>query len=70
MMPKATVHENYYSVARKDQVWCPGQIPPVKPETKAQPMRDRPNRDLRRCVFAANRRHDAAACLGRYDVHA
>lgn len=45
-MPEAAVHEHNDSVAFQDDVRAPGQAPIVKPESIAQSVQDRADRDL------------------------
>lgn len=69
LVPEASVHKHNPTQLGKDQVGCSRKIAAVQPETKPQPVRGAAHRDLRRCIFSFDQRHDCATLLRTNRVH-
>src|SRR3546814_8110894 len=61
LVPEATVHEDGFTLAYKDEVGPSRQILPVKPVAVAEPMCQSPNDQLGRSVRAPNPTHVLAS---------
>jgi hypothetical protein len=68
-VPEAAVHEDAQFARGKDDIWTPGQIPPVNTETQTDRMQVPSHRKLGLRIPAANLRHNLTAPLCRYRIH-
>ncbi len=59
-MPKTAMNEHDGHVLRKDNVWLPGKVAPVKPETIPEGMKSPSDEDLDWRVFTVDPLHSAS----------
>lgn len=67
-MPEAAVDQNNFAVPRQHHIGPSGKVLAVEPETIPQPMQQRPDRNFRLGVPAADAAHEAGALLWRQCV--
>lgn len=67
-MPEATIHEDYNSPARKNNVWGSWKIFAMEPVSVATCKQGLANPHLWLCVLATNARHHLAALFCWNDV--
>jgi hypothetical protein len=61
MMPKATMNEDHFSLADKDQIWFAGQTPVMKAISVAHSVNEPPDKHLRSHALALDRTHICAS---------
>jgi hypothetical protein len=62
-MPKASMHEDDSTMARKNYIWRTGEMTLMQSEPKSQPVEHSPNNQFGTCVAAFHLAHGKTTLL-------
>jgi hypothetical protein len=64
LVPEASMHENYFSLAGKYQIWLSRQVWPMKPVAVSHAMNQAPDEQFRMGVLGTHATHPLASLRG------